>query len=311
MHHSSTTTIPHQELVALYRKALLSGLDLDKVEKKVSSLYSRADVTQKVEKVEVAERGKQIKRGLPRAVRAVALLLPLLLIGVGTYLVGSATWPVLQYYVTTLPGLRVATLQAPVPREQVLDIAPLVYADSYASASATKTDPVIIDSALDYTNLAVWFSDKTTSQLQQKSDEVYYIDIPTLNIQNAEVAIGGTDLSGSLIQYPGTALPGEFGSPVVFGHSILRQFYNPSEKNPKRYMSIFSTIMTMKKGEPIYIRHNNVKYTYIVQDKVQVKPEDTYILSQKYDAKTLKLVTCTPEGTYLMRGVIRAQLVSN
>jgi len=47
-----------------------------------------------------------------------------------------------------------------------------------------------------------------------------------------------------------------------------------------------------------------------VTDKTDVKPEDTYILAQQYDNRKLKLVTCVPEGTYLRRGVITAELVS-
>jgi LPXTG-site transpeptidase (sortase) family protein len=137
----------------------------------------------------------------------------------------------------------------------------------------------------------------------------YTIDIPTLNITNAVIKVGGSNLDESLIAYPGTAMPGEFGAPVIFGHSVLRQFYNPSEKNPRRYNSIFSTIMTLKPGDKIYVTADGVKYTYLVQDKSEVKPEDVYILNQDFGSKKLKLVTCTPEGTYLRRGVITAQLI--
>ena len=69
--------------------------------------------------------------------------------------------------------------------------------------------------------------------------------------------------------------------------------------------------MTLKTGDEIYVTYDNVKYTYVVQEKTEVKPTDVYILSQKYDAQSLKLVTCTPEGTYLRRGVITAQLVKS
>jgi len=89
----------------------------------------------------------------------------------------------------------------------------------------------------------------------------------------------------------------------------LRQFYNPSEKNPRRYTSIFSKIMLLERGDKIFLTHDNVKYTYLVQDKTEVKPEDTFILAQRFDVHQLKLVTCTPEGTTLHRGVVTAQLV--
>jgi LPXTG-site transpeptidase (sortase) family protein len=69
--------------------------------------------------------------------------------------------------------------------------------------------------------------------------------------------------------------------------------------------------MTLKKGDEIKILDDGITYTYQVMEKTEVKPEDTYILAQRRDAKLLKLVTCTPEGTYLRRGVVTAQLIDN
>jgi LPXTG-site transpeptidase (sortase) family protein len=169
----------------------------------------------------------------------------------------------------------------------------------------------IVDSLdLDYTNLANWFANGQMPEFATKNVPIqeYILDIPKLEVHNAKVKVGGTELSKSLIAYPGTALPGQHGAPVIFGHSVLRRFYNPSEKNPRRYMSIFSKIMTLKPGDVIYITADGVKYTYLVKDKKEVKPEDVYILTQKYDNKKLKLVTCTPEGTTLRRGVVEAEL---
>ena len=155
-----------------------------------------------------------------------------------------------------------------------------------------------------------WFDEQSDdfASLNYEVEE-YRLDIPSLNVSNTKVRVGGSDLNKSLIQYPGTALPGEPGAPVIFGHSVLRQFYNPSEKNPRRYSSIFSKIMTLKNGDKIYLTYNNVKYTYQVQSNTEVQPTDTFILAQRYDVRQLKLVTCVPEGTVLRRGIVIAQLV--
>jgi len=67
--------------------------------------------------------------------------------------------------------------------------------------------------------------------------------------------------------------------------------------------------MTLKNGDEIFVTYDGIKYRYLVQEKTEVQPEDVYILTQQYDARQLKLVTCTPEGTYLRRGVVTAQLV--
>ncbi|OGJ40232.1 MAG: hypothetical protein A2378_03345 [Candidatus Pacebacteria bacterium RIFOXYB1_FULL_44_10] len=122
------------------------------------------------------------------------------------------------------------------------------------------------------------------------------------------VNIGGLNLDKSLIQYPGTANPGELGSPVIFGHSVSQLFYNPSESNPRRYISIFTKIMQLKKDDKIIVTYDGITYTYRVTNKMEVKPDDTYILSQRHDTKELKLITCTPPGTYLRRGIVFAQL---
>lgn len=307
------SAIPRAELVSLYRKALASGVELDQFESKISTIVARMSVTETIEAEDEEEREETIKRRLPKAIRYGAFVLPIVFISAGLFLVGNAVVPILGYYVSTLPGLRSSSLTAPIPPEQVLDVNPIViaHANSISGERGPAFEPTIIDTELDYTNLSNWFDDTDQSSLQATTEEVYVLDIPKLNIQNAEVKVGGTDLDDSLIQYPGTALPGDPGAPVIFGHSVLRQFYNPSEKNPRRYNSIFSTIMTLKPGDEIFVTNDGVKYTYVVQDKIEVKPEDTYILNQKYDGRQLKLVTCTPEGTYLRRGVVIAQLVRN
>lgn len=303
------------DLVALYRKALLHGVKLKDLEEKVEHYANRLAVTEAVESEELDKSTEVVKKSTPRAVRVGAFILPILFLGIGLYLVGSAVVPILAYYVSTAPDLRSADLVAPIPKEQVLDVTPLVVRETTRPEEKTAIIPKIIAENLDYTNLNNWFENATLPELAgkayaaQEGIQEYILDIPALNVSNAVVKVGGSDLNESLISYPGTALPGDLGAPVIFGHSVLRQFYNPSEKNPRRYTSIFSTIMTLKPGDKIYVTADGVRYTYMVQDKTEVKPEDVYILNQDYSAKKLKLVTCTPEGTYLRRGVITAQLI--
>lgn len=187
---------------------------------------------------------------------------------------------------------------------------------SFDVSRATRYDqylsPVPEDSAqqadsVDYTKAHNWFN--TKSQDFEVSKVRYYnISIPSLGIKDASVAIGGEDLSKSLIQYPGTALPGKRGNAVIFGHSILPQFYNP-----KNYMSIFSTLPTINKGAPIDIRYDGISYTYIVNDVFEVKPTDLEILAQNTDNSYITLITCTPPGHPLRprRLIVRARLDPN
>lgn len=226
-----------------------------------------------------------------------------MLITIGSIMLTNVIWPIVSYQVINSPGLQKTALLAPIPAEE-LGSSPN---KAIVNREPDPVTPVAQGVDVDYTKVSNWFPSAT--QITPEKPGSYLISIPSVNITNAEAKIGGDDLNESLIHYAGTALPGQLGSPVIFGHSVLRQFYNPSEKNTNRYMSIFSKIMTMKNGDRIFIDYDGIRYTYEVKDKVEVHPEDLFILEQRYSNRELKLITCVPEGTYLRRGVIVAQLV--
>ena len=336
------------EVIELYRKAMLSGVPLDVVHQKVVSASEKATIVAEVQRQEQETLVKEFHQQIPRSTRVASKVLPPVFIVLGLFLVGSAIVPIASYFLFTMPDIK-SSLIAPVPEAQVLDAMPKVVTQVQAtntSPSSTSTfqaqsqtdesnvlgsadpsttassdpnsgpadapviSPTIDNTELDYTNLSNWFPNlalPAANDTQQMSE--YRIDIPDVDIQNAVVNVGGSNLDKSLIQYPGTGSPGQAGTPVIFGHSVLRQFYNPSEKNPRRYLSIFSKIMTLKKGALIYITQDNVRYTYAVRDRTVVEPDATYILDQDYSQKTLKVVTCVPEGTVLQRGVVTADLI--
>src|SRR5579859_3491417 len=317
----STTPIPKQKLVEMYRKALAAEIPLEVVDQKLQHFMQRSLAAESIEAELDQFLTQQRRQQIPRHKRVFLTVVPLACISIGLFLVGSAMWPIISYYLFTGPALSNVTLLAPVPADQVLDFMPHIMVqakedkDPSRSAETTAIDqafsqPTILSDEPDFTNLSNWFPSLTLPTVDESKAIEYTIEIPTLEVFNAKVKLGGSNLDKSLIQYPGTALPGQLGSPVIFGHSILRQFYNPNEKNPRRYISIFSKIMTLSRGDKIYITHDNVKYTYIVRDKRVVKPEDTYILDQQYDTKGLRLVTCVPEGTTADRGIIDAELAN-
>lgn len=230
-------------------------------------------------------------------------LIPPVLITVGSIMIANVAWPLISYQLFTSPVIQHQNFVAPIPVDQLGN-----QPTPGLQKPSDPNTPMVMGSNLDYTNARNWFPTAQFAPRLQTTNE-YTIDIPSLDIESAKVFIGGEDLSQGLIHYPGTADPGQFGSPVIFGHSVLRQFYNPRVDNPNRYVSIFSKIMTMKNGERIFVDYDGIRYTYEVKDKVEVQPEDLFILEQKYHNRELKLITCVPEGTYLRRGVIIAQLV--
>jgi sortase A len=155
----------------------------------------------------------------------------------------------------------------------------------------------------DYNLISNWFPSKTMPKVENNKITHYSLSISKLKIEDAVVTIGGKELGSSLIQYPGTALPGEYGNTVIFGHSVLPTFYNP-----KDYKTIFSLLPTLAKGEKIILEFDGMKFTYIVEEYFEAKPEDVDILEQRFDRQSLSLITCVPPGTYLRRGIIKAKL---
>lgn len=158
----------------------------------------------------------------------------------------------------------------------------------------------------DYTKARNWFPSAKEKNFSLSEGSYYWISIPRLGIKNAKVSLGGEDLAKSLIQYPGTALPGKIGNSVIFGHSILPQFYDPNN-----YLAIFSTLPALEKRDEIIVDYDGVSYKYLVSEVFEVRPTDVQILDQVASSPYLTLVTCTPPGHPLKpkRLIVRAEIV--
>ncbi len=177
---------------------------------------------------------------------------------------------------------------------------------SFVSPIPKDEEDALINSSRDYTKASNWFIGNNVENMVYSKVAFYNISIAVLGIKGATVAIGGDDLSKSLVQYPGTAIPGQFGNTVVFGHSVLPQFYNP-----ENYMSIFSTLPTLQEGEVVSVNYDGVIYKYRVEDKFEAQPTDIQILEQNVSDSFLTLVTCVPPGHPLRprRLIVRARII--
>jgi len=182
----------------------------------------------------------------------------------------------------------------------------------YESKANSDQGPKIL-SDLDYTKASSWFPGSTQNDLFRSPiinnldvPEYYSLSIPTLGLTDLKVSLFDEDLTKHLVQYPQTALPGQLGSPVIFGHSTLQQFFDP-----KKYTTVFSTLPKIKPGSDIFVKYNDQEYTYRVTNTIEVKPSELWVLKQSYNAKTLKVITCVPPGTTLRRFVVEASLIEN
>jgi len=144
----------------------------------------------------------------------------------------------------------------------------------------------------------------------KKIPEIFYLTIPKLGIERAEVDTNSESLSPDerLGHYPGSALPGEVGNTFIYGHSVLPMFYNP-----KNYRTIFSTLEKLEEGDEFAVELGGRSFLYVVEKATVLRPEDVHplepvappLLQQSY----LTLMTCVPPGVRTNRLLVQAKLI--
>ena len=224
---------------------------------------------------------------MPRVPVSRPVAVSYMLMAIGVFIILWTVWPIVSFFFVdqivlakTVSPVADLTGQSPTT--------PLAFAAGDAKTTDANT----------------WFPLQPQKKVSAPVNS-YTLSIPSLDIADATVIIAGDDLGESLIHYGGTALPGEYGNTVLFGHSTLPQFF----RGTKDYRSIFATLPTIKVGESINITYDGVSYRYVVTDKIVVEPTDLTPLEQRFDDSYITLVTCVPPGTYLYRLNVKAKLV--
>lgn len=166
---------------------------------------------------------------------------------------------------------------------------------------ASDLPAVLGSQTADLTRASTWFPKAVNLKIAASATS-YTLSIPRIGIDNARIEVGGEDLTRSLIHFAGP-LPGNYGNPIIFGHSTLLWFYNP-----KDYKTIFSKLPELKIGENFSVNLDNITYVYKIYEMRIVTPDDLSVLDQDYSSMNITLVTCVPPGTYLKRLIIRAGL---
>ncbi|MBI1869423.1 hypothetical protein HYS11_00445, partial [Candidatus Gottesmanbacteria bacterium] len=146
-----------------------------------------------------------------------------LLMGSGILLIAWVLWPIIAFEL--FDSARFASTIRPIPDEIV------------STAFENQFGRLLPSSGVDYTKARNWFPKLPATKEGNEKEIAYHLSIPKLRIKNANVVIGGDDLDKSLIHYGGTAIPGDYGNGVIFGHSVLPVFFNP-----ENYLTIFSTL---------------------------------------------------------------------
>ena len=134
--------------------------------------------------------------------------------------------------------------------------------------------------------------------------------IPKINVQipiiyatdNSDNTIEN-DLESGVVHYADTAMPGQNGNLVIFGHSSNNIF------NPGKYKFAFVLLHQLSSGDTFYIDNNGVRYTYEVYQTQIVSPDDVSVLDVTSKPATATLITCDPPGTSINRLVVSAEQI--
>ncbi|HMH31137.1 MAG TPA: class D sortase [Methylomirabilota bacterium] len=110
-------------------------------------------------------------------------------------------------------------------------------------------------------------------------------------------------LERGVVHYPNTAMPGQRGNVVIFGHSS-GQWWAPGD-----YKFVFTLLDKVKYGDKIFLDYQGTRYIYKVNNLFVVDPTDLSVLNQGGNY-SLTLITCTPVGTSARRLIVQAQQIS-
>lgn len=231
-----------------------------------------------------------------------SLSLILITLGIATFT--TVAYPLISYQLTFAPQFQKNSLISPLSTAAVAtnDLVTNPVKKVMANDTPTFVDEVV-NTSFDYTDASSWFASAGKTK-EAVLYSVFTLSIPKIGIDRAVVRSDHTDLKQSLIQYPGTALPGNLGNTVIFGHSVLPQFFNP-----QNYLTIFSTLHTLRPGDTMEIEADGATYTYKITEMYETQPDDLSPLAQVYNGRYLTLITCTPPGTYLRRLIIKAYVL--
>jgi len=160
------------------------------------------------------------------------------------------------------------------------------------------------------------FSNNTNIKVNletKEKGEPDYIYIPDVDIEVPIVYIAQEEnneegyqaaLANGVVHYPGTAIPGEYGNPYIFGHSSDFFWKEGS------YKEVFKPIIDIPLDTIIKItNHEGDLFIYKIIETKIVGPDEVSVLDQQnYERQILTLQTSWPLGTALKRYLVIAKL---
>lgn len=113
------------------------------------------------------------------------------------------------------------------------------------------------------------------------------------------------DLQNGVVHYPTTALPGQNGNAVYFGHS------SSNILNKGKFKFAFLFLHKLVLDDTFYLTYSGKIYVYKVISRTIVEPTDVSVLYPvSGQIATATLITCDPPGTSAHRLIVVGQQIS-
>jgi LPXTG-site transpeptidase (sortase) family protein len=230
--------------------------------------------------------------------RITAMILPVLLVGLGVTFISQDYLPELQQIIQQRTGYYSLGNSSPV-EDEYLKI------ENYVAQS--KNLPELTNSAL---NENILGDDKVSLEYTKP----FFISIPSLGIDKLEVTpnVDSTKesvylgvLEKTLAHFKSTGLPVSDikNNIVIYGHSASMN-YNPQPSDP---VLAFSFLPNLKVGDKIIIEIDGEVHNFKMYKSKVVDPYDTSIINGTKNKRTLTLFTCFPLGSDAQRYVAIAR----
>lgn len=133
----------------------------------------------------------------------------------------------------------------------------------------------------------------------------FYLTIPKLKIDKAQVIVDSLFFQKNLALFPKTAIPGDVGNAFITGHSALPVF-----NDPKDYKTIFTKLPLLEIGDEVIADVEGKNLKFVVQYSKIVDPNDLSVLAPiSANGRNLTLMTCVPPGINTKRLVVITSLI--
>lgn len=143
----------------------------------------------------------------------------------------------------------------------------------------------------------------SSARTAEHTYDKFYLSIPKLKIQNANVYVDSNDLSKGFAHLPGSALPGEKGNVFISGHSAIRPSFSIKQ-------ALFSNLTDLKVKDQIIVDTPGSKFIYEVIGFKIVDPSDLSVISAPDTMdRYISLMTCVPPGLNFKRLVVLGKMI--